>query len=410
MAEPIIQETTDTGIKAAPNMESELDDALSKSFAANMAAPEPSEKPKEQIESEKPIEEKANSKVEEPKQEVKAKQEKQVEVEKTILNPDEVEKLDPKSKGAWGAIKNANKRAHSMIEEVKAENSKLKAAIAEKGSVSTKEVETLKAEIEDLRKYRAMVEIEADPEFISKYDKPMKDVETEIKDFLKLRNVSDESLSKLNIHDRIKMSEIIGILDKTEGVLSSSELQGKIREYLDLSQKKTKTINEQKTNYKETLEKKKQESFSKSAEHEGRMIKHLEIKAAEKDANGKPLLDFLNKRQPRDGASPGEVQQVENHNQMVDGMITTLKQALNAKDPEKQAEVALDAVYARYLAAQNKALMSELKKYKDEVQKISSVTTETPTRKPNNPTGVNGRNGDLPDLDTALSAFLAKSR
>lgn len=408
MAEPIV-ENIDTS-KAAPGMESELDDALSKSFAANMAAPEPSEKPKEQVENQKPIEEKANNKVEEPKQEVKSKQEKQVEVEKTILNPDEVEKLDPKSKGAWGAIKNANKRAHSIIQERESEITKLKSALAEKGSVSTKEVDALKAQISELEKYRAMVEIEADPEFISKYDKPIKDLETEIKSFLKQRSVSEDSLNKLNINDTRTMSQVIGIIEKDEGELSASELRGKIREFLDLSQKKTKTINEQKSNFKETLEKKKQENFAKGAEAEGRMIKHLEIKSAEKDAKGNPLIPFLNKIEPREGASPGEVQQVENHNNLVDMMSKKLQGVLQMKEPEQQAEVAIAAVASHYLMAQNRALMAELKKYKDEVQKISSVTTETPTRKPNNPTGVNGRNGDLPDLDTALSAFMSKSR
>lgn len=407
MAEPI-QENTNAGIKEAPGLESELDNALNKSFASNMEKNDAPIKEKELIENEKPIEEKAN--VEEPKQEVKAKQEKQVEVEKTVLNPDEVEKLDRNEKGAWGAIKNSNKKAHAMVKERDSQIEKLKSALAEKGSVSTKEVETLKAEIEDLRKYRAMVEIEADPEFISKYDKPIKDLESDIKAFLKQRNVSDESLSKMNINDTKTMSQLIGIIDQQEGELSASELRGKIREFLDLSQKKIKTINEQKTNYKETLEKKKQENFSKGAEAEGRMIKHLEIKASEKDKDGKPLIPFLNKIESREGASPGEVQQVENHNNMVDALNKKLQGVLKMKEPEHQAEIAIAAVASHYLMAQNKALMAELKKYKDEVQKISSVTTETPTRKPNNPTGVNGRNGELPDLDTALSSFLAKAR
>lgn len=409
MADPII-EPIDTGVKEAPNLDSELDAALSKSFAANM--PEPTEKPKEQIESEKPIEEKADVKTEEPKVEAKpeAKQEKKAEQEKPILSPDEVEKLDPKSKGAWGAIKNANKKAHAIIQERDSEITKLKSALAEKGSVSNKEVEELKSKVSELEKYRAMIEIEADPEFISKYDKPIQKLESDIKAFLKKRNVTDESLSRLNINDTKTMSQLIGIIDKEEGELSASELRGKIREYLDLSRSRGELIDQQKTNYKETLEKKKQENFSKSAEAEGRMIKHLEAKASEKDDKGNPLIPFLNKIEAKEGASPGELQQINSHNHLVDVMNKKLQSVLKMKEPEQQAEIAIAAVASHYLMSQLNATKAELKKAREEIQKISSVTTETPTRKPNNPTGVNGRNGELPDLDTALNTFMSKGR
>lgn len=396
----------------APNIDSELDSSLSKAFpgmrpqddAAPIEKPAQPEQPKGK--EAKATQENINQPDVKPEQ--SKAPEKPVEKEKPILTPDDVEKIDPKDKGAWGAIKNSNKRAHSMIEQRDAEIVKLKSTIAEKNSASQKELEALKAELEDTKKYRAMVEIEADPEFISNFDKPIEAVVSDIKSFLKQRKVGDEVIQGLNLNDTKLMSQLIGIIDKEEGELSASELRGKIREYLDLSRKRTQTISEQKNNYKETLEKKKQEAFSRGAEAEGRMIKHIELKSSENNKDGNALIPFLRKQEPKENATQFEIDATARHNSLVDEMNGTLQKVLKMKEPEQQAEIAIAAVASHYLNNQLKAVTAQLVKAQEELKKISNVTTEAPSRKPA-AVSRNG-NGELVTADKALEDFWANKR
>jgi len=393
----------------APNIDSELDAALSKSFSesneilselpkADKEAPK-----KEELKQEKQgerSEQKPDDSSSDRKPKSEARQEKHQE-EKKILTPEEVEKIDPKDKGSWGAIKQANKTAHRIIADKETEITKLKSALAEKGSTSTKELETLKSQISELEKYRAMVEVQADPEFISKYDKPIEGLEKDIKEFLKLRNVKPEFLDKINLNDTRLMSQIIGLIDKDEGEITASELRGKIREYLDLTQKRSKTVEEHKSNYKETLEKKKQENFTKQSESEGRMIKHIQAKATENNKEGKALLPFLRKMDLKEGASEGEIENANRHNEMVDQLDQKLQAIMKFKEPEQMAEVAISAVASYWLKAQNKALHEALTKAQEEIKKISTVNTESSNRKA--PSVRRNGNNEPEDLDSALA-------
>lgn len=408
MPDPITPVEIETNENVAPNIDSELDDALNKyTSSIRESNSEPSKEKIDKSIQETKVEEKSIS--ESPKQEVKKEHPKSQEIEKPTLTSDEIERLDPKEKGAWGAIKNANRKAHGMIQDRDSEIAKLKSVIADKSSSTQKELETIRAEKAELEKYRAMVDIQSDPEFISKYDKPIENLVSEIKSFLKQRNVTDETLEKIDFNSRSLLSQIIGFVDKEEGELSASELRGKIRDYLDLNNKRSQTLEEQKKNYKETLEKRKQESFAKQSESEGRMLKHAELKSTEKDKDGKPLIPFLNKVEPKENSTQAEIDQINNHNHLVDVMGKKLQSVLAMKEPEHHAEIAIAAVASHYLMAQLKATNEELRKAKEELQKMAAITTEAPSRKSNNPTGRNGSSEPV-DVDSALSTYMSRKR
>lgn len=391
----------------APNIDAELDAALGKTFSGMVDKPEPVDPPKQVVPANEPSKEPAPV-IEQNKPELKV-EEKKVEAEKPLPTQEEIEKINEKDKGAWGAIKNANKRAHSMIEQKDAEITKLKAAIAEKSSATQKEIEALKAENEENKKYKAMIDLEADPEFVSKYDQPIEKAVTGIKDMIKGLGVSQETVDSIDFKDPARLEKVIDLISQNKDRFTASKIERKIKDYLDLADKRSETLEDQKKNYKDHLEKRKKESFVKESETEGRMIKHLELKTTEKNKDGKPLIPFLNKIDPKENATQAEIDQVKNHNNMVDDLSGKVREVLKMKEPEQQAEIAIAAVTSHYLLAQLRVTTEELRKAKEELGKIAVVSSETTTRKPNNPSGRNGSSEPL-DTDSALNQHFAGRR
>lgn len=403
----------------APNIDAELDDALSKSFAGAGNAPEhvpvveknkaPDEAGKVAVKTEEP-------KVElKPELEIKNEKPKEVPVEdKNLPDPDQISDQaagkSNTSKEGWAALKNNYKKAHRLISEKDTEIAKLKSTIADSSAASKKELEAIRAEKAELEKYRAMIDIQADPEFISKYDKPVEDAITGIKSMIKGMQVSQETVDAIDFKDPARLQQIVDIIAQNKDRFTAAKLERKISDYLQLADKRNETLESEKNNYKETLEKRKQEAFAKGAEGEGRMMKHVQLKSGEKNDDGKPLIPFLNKIQPSENATQADIDQINNHNGMVDAMNKKLEEVLKMREPEQQAEVAIAAVASHWLMGRLKAVEAELKKEREEKQKIAAVQSEAPARRANNPTGKNGRSDEIMDTDQALASFGFRGR
>lgn len=411
-------EVVTTQSNVAPNLDNELDAALAKSFknlapkqdvvekektvAKEDAKPEAKAPEKEiTIELKKPSKE---------NQEPSKKEFKSSEEEKPLPNPENVDD-NPNGKGqaAWSALKNNYKRAHRIIEQKDQEIVKLKTSLAERSSLTQKEMEDLKSQNQELVKYRAMIDIQADPDFISKYDQPIEKNISSIKEMLLGMNVSAETVDTIDFGNTKLMDQVIEHVGQHRDKFLARKLQRKVEELMDLTDKRDETLVEQKKNYKEVLESKKKEAFSKNAEGEGRVIKHIENISLGKDREGNQKsnpIPFLNPITPKDGATQPEIDQINNHNRMVELMRQKIEQAIKIDNPEDKAEMILAAVGSHYLAAQLKAAMGKIKSLEDTLNKVSAVNSET--EKVKSSTVVRNGNGKLVDTDGALSNFFAK--
>lgn len=329
-----------------------------------------------------------------------------------LLGAEEADAINQRDKGAWGILKNNYKRSLETIkkttEEKDSEITKLKASLAEKESVRQKEIQSLKTEKEELSKYRAMVDIQSDPEFVSKFDQPIQNTVSSIKNILLSLNVDQNTVDQIDYSNTKLMDEIIGHVSQHRDNFVAKKLRQKVEDLIDLTDKRSETLNDQKKNYKELLETKKRESFSKGAEEEGRSVKHLENIASSKDKDGNHIFPFLNKKEPKDGAGQPEIDQINNHNKMVDLMNDKVKEANKMMgSPEGRTEVSVAAAAAHYLNAQLKSLMLKNKNLEEKLAKISTVNSETEKVKRNGKT-----NGDIPsyqiDSDSAIGEFFGR--
>lgn len=393
-SEPVLQNGNEGSV--APNMDKELNDALSKAFPNNASAGDQKSDVKPDAEPQKIKESSVKSDVKTEK--IKAAP------EGDLPTPDSIDQNPAKKQDGWNSLRNNYKRAHKLVAEREDEIKKLKAGLAEKGTMTAKEVETLKNEIKELSKYRTMIDIQADPEFISKYDQPLEKAQASVKEMLIGMNVSKEVVEQIDFNNTKLMDEITGYIEENRDKFQSKKFQRKVEEIIDLMDKRTETLSDHKKNYDEFMQARKKESSMKGAENEGRMIKHLDSIASARDKDGNAMFPFLSKISPKDGASQGEVDRANNHNHLVDVIQKKLNEAMKYELPEERAELAVAAVSAHYLKAQLMAAIEKINGLESEVSKISTVSTETDRSKPRNPAGKNGSAADV-DLDTALASF-----
>lgn len=385
-----------------PNFDDELNDTLSRAFpeAAPKNENKNTETPKAEVKAEKPVETKS-----EQTQDNKPK-DKPVASEKPLLTPDEIDKVEPKKQDAWTALKNNNKQAARIITEREEEIKKLKAVVAERGLMSQKELDALKAENSELSKYRAMIDVQADPEFLKTFDQPMNQKVDEVVELLMQNGVSEEVARSIDYNNSTLISTITKQIAESKDDVMAEDFRSLAREARGLINKRNKAAEEQGKNYKEILETRKKQSFERSAEDEGKALKHLEAIASGKDHEGnqkREPIPFLNKMTPKETATQPEIDQINAHNKMVDMMQQKVHQAFRAESPEERMELSVAATAAHYLAAKLRAVTSQFKSLQEEHRKISAVNTETEKNK--SPSIRRNGTGELQTHDEALNAF-----
>lgn len=402
---PPVQSGSNSELIRPPDADSSLDGALEKLFNRTPEA-QPNENPTKNPEPPTPV------KREDPKPESTPKQDKVEATGDSLPTPDQIQDSPSKNQQGWNSLKNNYKRAHKVISDKDQEIAKLKQSLSERGETSTKEVEDLKKQIEELNGYRAMVDIEADPEFSNKFDAPFKKNVESIKTMLGDLEVSEDIIKTIDFNDDFRLKQILGLVISNKGaykpeqIYTYQKLKSMMEDSIDLLEKRDASIIEHKTKHKEYIENKKKESFTKAAESEGKIIKRLE----EVSKN----IPFLNKMTPKDGANQGEIDNVDSHNKMVDAMTQKIHQALKESEtPEGRANTAIAAVAAHYLNAQLGAANKKIASLEGELKKISTVgsegektrqTSSGPRRSPTN------GNGQVKSVDDALSEHFVGRR
>lgn len=281
----------------------------------------------------------------------------------------------------WRTLKSNYKEAHAQIAESQRQIEALKKEIAEKVEGGTKETEKLKSEMAELSKYRAMVDIQADPEFMDKYDKPLQESEKSIRSMLTSMGVSAEVAGQVNPLDAKMMETIINHVSENKDKFTARKLERKVEDYMNLHDKRTETLAEHKENYSKTLDAKKKEAFSRGAEEEGRMLKHFEALSRSENQDKTPRFPFLAKREVPSGSNSGQTEQIEAHNKMVEASIKKVNEVMRMNGPEQRAEIAIAAISSPYLSSQNESLRKKVSDLEAEIKKLSATTEETPKTK-----------------------------
>lgn len=354
-----------------PDRGEQLENDLSKLFDSPESKPKAESKPVEA----KKSPDKSEAPKEEPKAEIKTEN-------KDKVSESEKPKIDdskPKDKEGWKVLRESHAQAKKAIAEKDSELTRLKSALAEKGQSTSQEAEILKKEIEELKSYRAMVDIHSDPDFISKFETPFNEKHEEVRAILKSLGLNDDAINAIDYKNSRDISlSAQTIREKKQDDVLAEEFMSAAREARNLLLKKEKYLEEYKGKYKQVLETKKKESSTKQAENEGRMQKHLESIAQMKNENGELRFEFLVDKVAKDPANPAEVAQVEHANKVYAAIREQVSNLMKAESPEDKAELAVAAGYAKLADARLRAVLKKNESLQAEIAKLSKVTSDTP--------------------------------
>lgn len=395
--DPLDASLRDAFVKAGAPIDGKETQSPPKDIPKEVEPPKPNENedPRNTPKDEPPIEESKDKK--DPVKQVK-------DDGKPLIDPKSVvppSKLSKASQQGWDTLKASSEKAYARATRLEQENKTLRSALAQKSTETEGKTKTLSAEVEELKKYRALVDMETDPDFVKKYAEPMDEIKLEMSEILKSLNVDELTIKGINFKDSREVSIVAKkIADVAGDSVASQEFLDKAQQLIRLERQRTKELTTSKENYKKYYEEKRNKDVLSSTERETRIQQHIENVSQSRDAEGNFILPFMVRHFPAQDATPGQIEQIEKHNKMVDFMNTEITQILSEKEPEKLAENAVRAVYARYLHAVLQNERAEKARIEGELARISKSSTEKGTSP--NVTGTYKKPDSL-ELEDAMS-------
>lgn len=311
-------------------------------------------------------------------------------------------------KGAWDTMREINRKQEFTIKEKDEKIVKLEKALAEKGQSATKEVEELKKQVEELKGYRAIVDYQADPEFINNFEKPIETIEQGLDSLLMEFGLTKEMVDQIDYANESLVEQIEATIAEKRGKISARKFVTKVEELNNLYDKRTDSIKNYKGKYKEILDQKRNAAFNEEAEREGRLKNHLERIATKKNEKGEFEFPFLNPIQAKDPHNQAEVEQANNHNQVVQIFHKRLEEMAKMNTPEDMAELRIAALTSHWLMHNVKALMKRNEGLQKELEAISKAGSGTP--KSQKTTVSHSTNGEDHGVDHALESFFTTRR
>lgn len=324
-----------------------------------------------------------------------------------LVDPSTV--ADPKNLGksadGWKTLKSIASKNFEMANQRAQENEQIKKTLAQKDLEYKGQIEKLTKQVEELSGFRAIVDIQADPEFISKYEEPITKLESELKGMLKSMQVSDDVISKIDFQDPQRVSMILDVLDQSSDKITAKRFGRRAEDLIELNDRKNEELQKWKSNHKGLLESKKKEAFERNTQREGVMLKLVDEYASAKDEKtGESKIAFLSKKEPPPNANKEQLKMVEGHNKVVDAMHGRLKEILATDTPEAKVETAIAALASQWLNAQLQDVQRQLEQKTEELKKFTQIDSEGSERTPKakaayNPTGADPK---TLSIDTAF--------
>ncbi len=339
-------------------------DAKSADEAAAKAEAEAEAKAKEEADAKAKADAEAAAKQtdeEKAKAEADAKAKAEADAKAAEASKDDFDKIElpphtrPKSKESFELVK---KLARDKVAALEKERADLEAKVKELAEKGNGKVDpAIVKELDELRKFRSKLDVEADPAFAEYDTKAKNNVEAIFAKLAEL-NAPKESLDKIremgveNVDwDSVKMSAQLRRF-----------IESKLATNLDLADQKKAAIAEAKKNADEYL-KTRRETFAKKSEDESKSVEN-EINALAKD------FSWMSEKQSKTGATPEETASIEAHNKLATDIKGMMTEAVNDSSPRMRALLAIGT-------AQFVALRDEHARVKKDYEtKLAAITKE----------------------------------
>lgn len=362
----------DTLPKTDPETASELDKLLLEATGGEG----------EEITQDAPPEDKKEELKPEDKKEDVVPADKKEDVAPSQPEPDELDKVDlpanpkPKTGEAFSEVKRVAREKISLL-VTKTKELEVKVAELESKTKDGGLTPELKSELEELRGFRAKLDVEADPAF-KNFDDKVAEVSETIYSKLLEGGATAPVVAKIKEMGGINAIDWEPILEKLPAQRRRF-IESKLVEVEDLGERKAKAISEAKENADKYL-----------AERQQQSAKQKEISTQKALAYGEKLLAETEWMKPKpipSGATPEQKAVIEDYNKFLKDASVAVSEAAKDDSPEMRAALGLGvaelmkvrrdaAEYKTTSDAQIKQLTADLKETKDLLEKIKKGSTQ----------------------------------
>ena len=257
--------------------------------------------------------------------------------------------MNPANRANW-------KRLQTLASEAKAAKSYLETEVKtlkEKMAAAPPVPEAITKELEDLRQFRRVWDIQRDPEFDTKFEKAITDNEEDIYKLLTQYGVKEEAIAS------IRMSEIAGTSIKGTRAISKEWWDTNVLEPLknsgDPQQEAAADIIADKIKANRMIGFEKEKAIQSASASQSEWIKNREAQTTkQREENIATVknyveesikaVEWVGKKDIPATATPEQKAELEDHNKFVDECEATLKAALNPQNALQRAQAAVSCV------------------------------------------------------------------
>lgn len=310
-------------------------------------------------------------------------------IEPKIVDPESIKMakdLKGEALAGWNTLKKNSILINEERKRLLEKNKALEATVANKGGATQKEIDALKTQLEELKPFRQMVDIQHDPDFVKEYDTPLKEKKDELAAILREEKVSDQIINSIDFTDKNKVNIVLKTLRDAGKDTQADELYELAREIQAITKKRSKSLEESRTKFKEYSKTREQTEANKRTEEEAVQNQIVEASISAVDEEGKPEFPFLIMQQVPEGATKEQAAQIQKQNQGAEYLQERIRERLASNDPKSRAINAVAAVIGAVKDAQLKGALARIAELEGELGRVSaaggerkSAVTKTPS-------------------------------
>jgi len=286
-------------------------------------------------------------------------QEQRPEIDPEIAAIEQPRNLSEKNQSNWRKLQETASSYKKQAEE--AENLRQRIAQLEQAPAQTPQ------DYEELKKFRQIFDIKNDPEFQSKYSKPIETAKGNVYGILRKHGASDEVIASIEkaggpdkINDEFWRNPAFGNLPFTD----AEKLKRNLVDVADLREKQESEIQYAAENADKILQEREQEK--------GQWYEKTVTEIDHELDNITKELPWARYAEAPANATPEQIQQVQAHNARVSDLATKFEAALWPTTAKDRTNIAAAAVFSHVLSDQLRTEQTQKNALLDQVKKLTA--------------------------------------
>jgi hypothetical protein len=223
------------------------------------------------------------------------------------------------------------------------------------------------ADYEDLRKFRAVFDIQSDPDFQNKYDVPINQAKSNIYGIMKQHGASDELLQSIEQQggpEKIDQKWWQSTLSKLP-LTDAERLKRNIVDVADLSEKRVGEIMNSAQNAEQYYKSRDEALVERFSKQEEESLNYIQEKIKEQNA------DWALPKEIPSGATPEQRKAIESHNEQAAQLEQMFRGAMYPQTPQARADVAAAAAMSHMLTNQLRTEQTSRQRMEAQIKQLS---------------------------------------